>query len=169
MAKMLCGVTFLTLAQVMSPSAAAQFHTDVPYEQAEGFDWTPGPSNQPIGEAKGIFPGRVVLTRNPEATKWGGRWNVDADQWFLDKNTDIAACEEMIAVAVEKLTGASTTKEAWNKVFEHYNLDTRKMADRGYRPGEKIAIKINLNNSSTNKKDNQITDTDLKVFALYMM
>ena len=166
MVKMLCGATFMALTQILTPSVAAQFHTDVPYEPAKGFDWTPGPSNQPIGEAKGIFPGRVVMTRNPEATKWAGRWNVNDDQWWLDKNTDTDACEEMISVAVEQLTGASNSKEAWKKVFEHYNLDSRKMADRGYKPGETIAIKINLNNSSTNKQDNQSDASPQMVLAL---
>ena len=164
-AKMLCGTAMMALL-LTSSAADAQRRTPEPYKPAVGFNWTPGPSNRPIGEAKGIFPGRVVMTRNPEAAKWGGRWDVNEDQWFLDKNTDTNACEEMIEVALEKLTGAADAREAWRKVFEHYNLNTRKMADRGYKPGETIAIKINLNNSSSNKQDNQSDATPQMVLAL---
>ena len=39
------------------------YKTHERYRPAVGFDWKPGPSNEPVGEAKGIFPGRVATTR----------------------------------------------------------------------------------------------------------
>ena len=47
------------------------------------FTWQPGVSNQPVGIAKGLYPGRVVMSRYPEACKWKGRWQLEEDQWFL--------------------------------------------------------------------------------------
>lgn len=46
-------------------------------------DWNfiPAPPNQPVGIARGIFPGRVVWTRDPQATKWAGHWKQKSDQW----------------------------------------------------------------------------------------
>ena len=132
---------------------------------AKGFDWKPGPSNQPIGEARGIYPGRVVMTRYPEAAKWAGRWNVEEDQWWLDKNTDVDKCEEMISVALQKLTGTKKDAKAWKRIFEHYNKESRQL-NRGYQPGEVVAVKINLNNSSTRKRDNQSDATPQMVLAL---
>ncbi len=43
------------------------------YRPAVGFDWKPGPSNEPVGEAKGFFPGRVATTRYPEAARRSGK------------------------------------------------------------------------------------------------
>ena len=37
---------------------------------AKDFTWKPGVSNQPLGTARGIFPGRVVMARYPEAARW---------------------------------------------------------------------------------------------------
>lgn len=133
---------------------------------ARDFNWKPGPSNQPIGTARGIFPGRVVMSRYPEAAHWSGRWNVDEDQWFLDCNTDKDKCEEMISVTLRKLTGAHTDREAWEKIFIHHNAEIRGLLKHGYRHGETVAIKINLNNSSAVKTNNQSDATPQMTLAL---
>ena len=56
------------------------------------FTWSPGESNRPIGKARGIYPGRVVMTRFPEACKWKGRWKLNEDQWYLPENRDLDKC-----------------------------------------------------------------------------
>jgi len=39
-----------------------------------GRTWTPSDSpNQPVGTAKGIFPGRVVWVRDPAVARWNGK------------------------------------------------------------------------------------------------
>lgn len=133
---------------------------------ATGFDWKPGKSNQPIGIARGIFPGRVVMSRNPEATKWAGYWKKKEDQWWLDKNTDADKINGMLSTTLRKLTGASKDKEAWDKIFKYYNLTSRNLPKRGYQSGEVVAIKINLNNSSDKKTDNQTDATPQMVLAM---
>ncbi|MBQ5790374.1 MAG: twin-arginine translocation signal domain-containing protein [Thermoguttaceae bacterium] len=49
------------------------YKTHERYRPATGFDWKPGPSNEPVGEAKGIFPGRVATARYPEAARRPGK------------------------------------------------------------------------------------------------
>lgn len=141
--------------------AAEPFRDDL----ARDFKWKPGPSNQPVGTARGIFPGRVVMTRDPEAARWPGRWNVEDDQWFLDKYTDADRCENMLSVALQKLTGTKSDKKAWKKIFLFHNREMRKLK-QGYRAGEVVAIKINLNNSSSAKRNNQSDATPQMTLAV---
>lgn len=136
------------------------------FTPAVGFDWKPGASNQPIGTAKGIYPGRVVMARDPEATKWMGDWKKNEDQWWLDKNTDTEKVSGMLSVTLQTLSGADTDKAAWDKIFKYHNQNIRSLDNRGYQAGEVVAIKINLNNSSENKTDNQSDATPQMVLAL---
>ena len=168
--------TFLALSLATLPFlASAQGEWDQqkwpkaePYsaELARDFTWKPGPSNLPVGTARGIFPGRVVMSRYPEAAHWSGRWNVEEDQWFLDSNTDKDKCEKMISVTLRKLTGCWSAKRAWKKIFVHHNAEIRGLRKRGYRSGETVAIKINLNNSNAVKTNNQSDATPQMTLAL---
>jgi hypothetical protein len=45
---------------------------------------------------------------------------------------------------LQDLTGRKNDKQAWDTLFRSFN-ETRKLGNSGYRPGEKIAIKINCN------------------------
>ena len=139
---------------------------DTTFVKAVGYDWKPGPSNTPIGVAAGIFPGRVVMVRNPLATKWAGNWKKQEDQWWLDKNTDVEKISEMLSVTLLKLTGANKDKDAWDKIFKFYNKNSRGISNRSYNAGEVVALKINLNNSSEKKTDNQSDATPQLVLAM---
>ncbi len=147
---------------IVSAFAAVQ---DTTFHTAVGFDWKPGVSNNPIGIARGIYPGRVVMARNPEATKWAGNWRERKDQWWLDKNTDINKVSEILSATLQKLTGTKKDKKAWDKIFGFYNKNSRNIST-GYKPGEIVAIKINLNNSSNGKTDNQTDASPQMVLAM---
>ncbi len=54
----------------------------------------------------------------------------------------------MLAKSLRALTGARSEAAAWDKLFRYYNK-THGRGNKGYAPGELIAVKINLNNSST--------------------
>jgi hypothetical protein len=151
--------TVMPLEIISSFGAGA---ADTTFVRAVGFDWKPGPSNRPIGEAQGIYPGRVVMS----ATKWAGNWKKNEDQWWLDKNTDVAKIDEMLSVILQKLTGAKKDNDAWDKIFKYYNQNSRGMSQRAYQPGEVVAVKINLNNSSATKVDNQSDATPQLVLAM---
>ena len=104
-----------------------------PFRPAEG-------PNAPMGEGKGIHPGRVVWVRDPGATRWNG-----ADgHWWDDANTDNAAVERMTATVLQDLTGEKSDRQAWDALFRNFNR-SHHSGDAGYRRGEKIAIKINAN------------------------
>jgi hypothetical protein len=139
---------------------------DTTYRPAIGFDWKPGNSNQPVGVARGIYPGRVVMARDPLATKWSGNWKLKEDQWWLDKNTDVERVAGMLSVTLQRLTNTKKDKDAWDKIFRYYNQNQRGLSKRGYQAGEIIAVKINLNNSSVNKTDNQTDATPQMVLAM---
>jgi uncharacterized protein (DUF362 family) len=132
-------------------------------------DWNfiPAPSNQPVGEARGIFPGRVVWARDPLATKWAGHWQQKTDQWWLDENTDQTRVDNLLASTLTKLTGKTNSAGAWRAIFEYFNLHSRQLEARGYEPGEIVAVKVNLNNSTKpGKMDNYIDATPQTVLAL---
>ena len=118
------------------------------------FTWQPGVSNQPVGIAKGIYPGRVVMSHYPEACKWKGRWQLEEDQWFLPENTDIDKVRKMVSATICKLTGAKNDKDAWKKIFEYHNN-----GKEGYRPGHVVAVKVNLNNAKAREKASNMSDT----------
>ncbi|MHC4221688.1 MAG: DUF362 domain-containing protein, partial [Planctomycetota bacterium] len=98
------------------------------------------PCNTPIGTARGIYPGRVVWAYEPDATSWDGT----TGNWWSDTYTDQAVVTDMLSDAICKLAGASNNTDAWDKLFKYFN-QTHDKGDIGYQPGEKIAIKLNLN------------------------
>ncbi len=96
--------------------------------------------NNPMGEAKGIFPGRVSWTQDFNATSWD---EVNGN-WWDDNNTNQKEANAMLSVTLRKLSGANTDKEAWQKLFE-FNNKQNGQANKGYTKGEKIIIKVNMN------------------------
>ena len=122
------------------------------------FQWKPGVSNQPIGTARGIYPGRVVMTRYPEVCRWKGRWQLEEDQWFLPENTDLEKCSEMMSVTLKRLTGTDNDQKAWRKIFAYYHQQRFGRKDGAYKPGEVVAIKANLNNAKARERQSNMSD-----------
>jgi len=115
--------------------------------------------NNPIGQAKGINPGRVIWVHDPDATnencvpdKWG-------DAYFLDKNCDQKVVDRMLAKALLKLTDTATETEAWEAVFKYFNK-THGKGEVGYRKDETIFIKINAVHAWTTNGDGSIRKDD---------
>lgn len=95
---------------------------------------------KPIGDGKGIHPGRVVWVHDPAATQWKGPGN---GHWWESAHTDQKLVNEMVSRAVRELTGELSDTQAWDKLFRHLNR-VRLRGDVGYRKGEKIAVKVNF-------------------------
>ena len=104
------------------------------------------PANSPIGIAKGIYPGRVVWIRDPDATSW----DQQNGNWWDDGNTDQSKVDAMISKSIQQLTGQSSDSLAWDALFKHYNK-TQGSGDVGYKNGEKIVIKVNSNQDRSDR------------------
>jgi uncharacterized protein (DUF362 family) len=99
-------------------------------------------ANSPMGTVAGIKPGRVAWTFNPKATTWDGVNN--APGWWDDSNTNPEVVARMFSAILRSVGDAPSDKEAWNKIFIDFNRRSGKGAV-GYKKGEKIVVKINLN------------------------
>jgi hypothetical protein len=110
--------------------------------QAKSAQNTPLESpNQPMGIAKGIFPGRVVWVYNPLATNESCT-NTYGDGYFMSKNTDQHVVDQMLDEAVKEITGELTVSDAWDAIFHYFNIEAGK-GDVGYTEGEIVFIKVN--------------------------
>jgi len=100
--------------------------------------------NTPMGTAKGIFPGRVVWMRDSTAAHWNG----SSGYWWNDANTNQTVVDSMLSRSLRSLTGKSSDTASWTALFSYFNQQHGK-GNVGYSAGEKIAVKINLNNSTS--------------------
>lgn len=114
----------------MTVSRAVMFRTAAA-EQSEPL--------KPIGEAKGIFPGRVVWVHDPSVVDWSGP---EDGHWWEGNRVKQEKVNAMMERAVCGLTGATTVAQAWDKLFRHLNQARGKKAV-GYKAPEKIVIKPN--------------------------
>jgi hypothetical protein len=103
-----------------------------------GEPWGP---HEPLGQAQGIHPGRVVWVHDPEATDWEGYSS--STHWWQNECTNLAVVEEMVSQAVRGVAGANSDTTAWDAIFRYFNTQRGK-GDVGYQAGERIAVKINL-------------------------
>ncbi|HTX17803.1 MAG TPA: DUF362 domain-containing protein [Bacteroidota bacterium] len=101
------------------------------------------PPNSPMGTAKGIFPGRVVWARDSAAATWNGR----SGDWWSDNNTHQLNVDSMFSKSIRALTEQPSDSLAWVALFKYFN-ERHGKGSVGYAPGEKIAVKINLNQIS---------------------
>lgn len=102
--------------------------------------WTPlEGSNAPLGQARGIFPGRVVWGYDPLATRWDGK----NGHWWDPEATDQVRVDALLSKSLQSLTGATADPAAWSALFSSFNQ--RRGRSGGYSPGQKIVIKINQN------------------------
>ena len=124
-----------------------------------GWISTDGP-NQPMGTGKGVFPGRVAWVYDPHAALWDSTGN-----WWADTNNNQAAIDQMVSKTVRCVSGKNTDAAAWDRLFHSFN-QRRGKGDVGYAAGEKIAIKLNLNNTSSHADNNAINASPHLVLAL---
>lgn len=101
--------------------------------------WNPIP-NEPIGNPTGLNPGRVVWIWNPNATE-----KYLQGYWWYKANNNQTVIDQMVSDGIQRLTGASDDVSSWDDLFKYFN-EVHGYGEIGYQAGEKIAIKINLNN-----------------------
>ncbi len=136
----LFGFFAASLSLTVLAQSVAEKPGQKPFPEREQVFTSPEGPNKPMGEGFGIFPGRVVWVQNFNATKWDG----ETGKWWHEPNIDQPTVEKMLSQTMQTLTGANADAEAWDKLFRDFNKSHGR-GDRGYRKGEKIAIKVNMN------------------------
>ena len=114
--------------------------------------------NTPMGVAKGIHPGRVAWAHDSKAATWDGKRGLYSDP---DNNSQTRV-DDMMEKVIIALTRQNTIDKAWDELFRTFNYKKGKGAVK-YKKGEKIAIKINLNN---NGGSNIIDATPQSIYSL---
>lgn len=114
--------------------------------------------NTPMGVAKGIHPGRVAWAYDPKAAAWDGKHGLYSD---ADNNSQTRV-NDMLEGVIIALTNQKTIDKAWDELFRLFNYKKGK-GTVSYKKGEKIAIKVNLND---NGGSNIIDATPQSVYAL---
>lgn len=109
------------------------------------------PPHEPLGRGVGAMPGRVVWVRDGAAVRWNG-----SGYWWQREHFDEAAVQRMVDEGVVSAAGADDATSGWRTLFEAHNA--RLGRSGGYRSGQKIAIKANMNGAGTNGSDE---DSDL--------
>ena len=117
--------------------------------------------NQPIGEGRGINPGRVAWIHSPGVAKWDGKTGL----WVEDRWNDQQKADEMVSAAVRQLTGEKNTGKAWKALFRHFNK-THGRGNRGYKKGEMIAVKLNMNNAITHRDTIELNSSPFITLSL---
>ena len=114
-------------ARAVQPGKMPEPQQSVPLAKIPLF--TPEGPNKPIGEGKGISPGRGVWVHNPEVATWDGK----TGEWWEDAYTNGPLVEKMMSRSLQGLSGKKTDKEAWDALFRHFNK-VRHNTDAGYKP-----------------------------------
>jgi hypothetical protein len=96
----------------------------------------------PLGVPRGVVPGRVTWAHDPAAATWDG-----TGSWWTDAHNHQSAIDRMVSRSICGLTNQKSDAQAWNSIFQYFNR-THGRGKAGYRAGEKIAIKANLNNTT---------------------
>ena len=117
--------------------------------------------NKPIGEGRGIHPGRVAWIHSPGVAAWDGHTGL----WVEDRWNDQQKADAMVTEAILQLTGETTAKKGWTALFKHFNKEHGK-GGRGYKKGEKIAVKLNLNNALTHRDTIELNSSPFVTLAL---
>jgi hypothetical protein len=82
------------------------------------------------------------------------------DRWNNQEKADA-----MVREAVLQLTGAPTVKKAWKALFWHFNKEHGR-GNRGYKKGEIIAVKLNMNNAITHHDTIELNSSPFITLAL---
>jgi hypothetical protein len=147
----LCGAIGLACASVV-----VQRNEAIALAENTGtFTPSDGP-NQPIGTARGINPGRVAWAYDLSACNWDGT----SKYWFSSNFNDQVKITKMMNEVICSVAGQTGVSNAWDALFKFKNGGAA-----SYVKGEKIAVKVNLNNGGKTNS-NQIDASPQSVYAL---
>ena len=117
--------------------------------------------NIPLGEARGIFPGRVVWGHDNNIASWDGKTGF----WWEDRFNNQAETDKLLSQTLFNLTNTNSEKQSWDALFHFFN-HTNKNINAGYKAGQKVAIKINQNNTDSHESSNEINANPQLILSL---
>jgi hypothetical protein len=117
--------------------------------------------NVPLGIARGIHPGRVAWSYNPNIASWDGKTGF----WWEDRFNNQAETDKLLRQTLFSLTGIQKEKDSWDALFHSFNK-TKRAIVAGYKSGEKVTIKINQNNTSSHEGSNDINANPQLILSL---
>ena len=144
--KSFVGAAMLSIAGLIAGGAFFLMHDNSPaHAQITLMSEPDDGANNPAGEARGIFPGRVVWAWDPGATS-PGTDNTPGNTFWEFQNNDTAIIRNMVEGSILQLTGAADAFSAWDSLFSYHN-NAKSGELRSYQPGETVFIKINQGTS----------------------
>src|ERR1700680_4458981 len=114
----------------------------------------------PLGVPRGVVPGRVTWAHDPAAVTWDG-----TGSWWTDADNHQSVIDRMVSGSICGLTNQKSDAQAWNSIFQYFNR-THGRGKSGYRAGEKIAIKANLNNTTDHGTIERLNSSPHLILAL---
>jgi len=118
-------------------------------------------SNIPLGVARGINPGRVAWGHNTQIASWDGK----TGSWWEDQFNNEAETDQLLSQTLFSLTNIKNEKKSWDALFRFFNK-TKRSVDAGYQTGQKVAIKVNLNNTYSHESNNEINANPTLILSL---
>jgi hypothetical protein len=144
-----CGA-FLLLPKMKTEAQEKKVELKIWYKQ-----------NVPLGTARGIFPGRVAWGHNPKVATW----DMKTGFWWEDKYNNQIESDKLMTQTLLGLTDSKNENKAWDKLFHFFNKSKNK-GNVGYKNDEKIAIKINMNNTSSHENSREINANPTLILSL---
>lgn len=117
--------------------------------------------NTPLGIAKGAVPGRVAWVHAPGVASWDGRMGL----WVEERWNNQRIADSMIAETIALVGGTDNAKDGWKAMFRDFNLRHGK-GKQGYKKGETVAIKLNMNNAITHRDTIELNSSPYVTLAL---
>jgi hypothetical protein len=118
------------------------------------------PTLSPVGIPRGVVPGRVTWTHDPAAVTWDG-----TGSWWRDANNNQAVIDRMVSRSIRSLTDQKSDAQAWSAIFKYFNR-AHGRGNAGYRVGEKVAIKANLNNTTDHGTIDRLNSSSHVILSL---
>lgn len=104
--------------------------------------------------------------RSPKQMLGVAKWDGRTGLWVEDRWNDQQKASAMVTEAVIQLSGEGTAPKAWKALFMHFNKEHGKKGNRGYKKGEKIVIKLNLNNALTHRDTIELNSSPFTTLTL---
>ncbi|MBQ7571552.1 MAG: DUF362 domain-containing protein [Bacteroidaceae bacterium] len=117
--------------------------------------------NEPHGVGRGIHPGRVAWIHAPGVARWDGKTGL----WVEDRWNSQSRADEMVKEAICQLTGETSARKGWKALFRHFNK-IHGRGTRGYKKGESVAVKLNLNNAITHRDTVELNSSPFVTLSL---